>query len=93
MKLRLQCSALYVQLARQGKQSRHDRHAEQFEFHVALGEHFELPNGIQLVLGGQLEGPGGVQVALGGQFAKAKWCLMALKWRSEATLKGQAESK
>ena len=66
---------------------------DQVEFQVALGEHFELPNGIQLALGGQLEGPGGVQVALGGQFARAKWCLMAPKWRSEATLKGQAESK
>ena len=32
MKLRLQCSALYVQLARQGKQSRHGRHAEQLEY-------------------------------------------------------------
>ena len=63
------------------------------EFQVMLGEHFELPIGIQSALGGQLEGPGGVQVALGGQLARAKWCLMAPKWRSEATLKGQAESK
>ena len=31
---------------------------DQVEFQVALGEHFELPNGIQLALGGQLEGPG-----------------------------------
>ena len=66
---------------------------DQVEFQVALGEHFELPNGIQLALEGQLEGPGGVQVALGGQFARAKWCLMAPKWRSVATLKGQAQSK